>query len=228
MRRRRTLSTLPLLALLAWGAGCTHAVPASADFTGKVVAVSDGDTITVLRDRTQVKVRLHGIDCPETGQDFGSRAQQDTSRLAFGQVVTVRPRDTDRYGRTVAEVVLPDGRSRNQELVRGGLAWWYRAYAPDDGTLARLEAEAKAAGRGLWAQPAPVPPWEWRARGKTPIPAEMAGRFIGNCRSHVFHAPGCRNAANISPSNRVAFGSAAEAEAAGYRPGKDCHPKSHP
>jgi hypothetical protein len=118
--------------------------------------------------------------------------------------VHVRPRDTDRYGRTVAEVILPDGRSLNHELVRAGLAWWYRTYAPADDVLARLEHEAKTAGRGLWAQPDPTPPWEWRARGKNPIPAEIAGQFIGNRRSHVFHAPGCRNAANISPSNRIA------------------------
>src|SRR3954467_11635776 len=84
--------------------------PASAaECPARVVGVSDGDTLTVLRDgRTQVKIRLHGIDAPETGQDFGSRAKQAASDLAFGQTVTIRERDTDRYGRTVAVVVLPD------------------------------------------------------------------------------------------------------------------------
>jgi hypothetical protein len=110
-------------------------------------------------------------------------------------------------------------------LVKAGLAWWYRKYAPADDTLARLEQEAKADRRGLWAQPNPTPPWNWRAQGKNPIPAELVGKFIGNARSRVFHAPGCRNAAAMSPSNRVAFDSAAAAEAAGYRPGKDCHPR---
>ena len=71
--------------------------PAVADFAGKVVGVSDGDTITVLRDRTQVRIRLYGVDCPETGQDFGSRAKQFTSELAFGKIVKVMPRATDRY-----------------------------------------------------------------------------------------------------------------------------------
>jgi micrococcal nuclease len=111
-------------------------------FSGKVVGVTDGDTITVLHERTPVKVRLHGIDCPESGQDFGTRAKQATSELAFGKLVTVRPVDTDRYGRTVALVVLPDGRTLNHELVRSGLAWWFRKYAPGDVTLERLETEA--------------------------------------------------------------------------------------
>ena len=113
------------------------------EFAGKVVGVSDGDTITVLRNRTPIKVRLHGIDCPEIGQDFGSRAKAFTSELVFGQVVKVVPWDTDRYGRTVADVILADGRILNHELVRAGLAWRYRKYAPDIGTLAELEAAAQ-------------------------------------------------------------------------------------
>jgi endonuclease YncB( thermonuclease family) len=105
---------------------------------------------------------LHGVDTPEKAQAFGTRARQFSSALAFQQTVTVRVHDTDRYGRLVGEVVLPDGRSLNQELVRAGLAWWYRQYAPDDTTLAQLEAEARAAKRGLWADATPIPPWEWR------------------------------------------------------------------
>ena len=68
----------------------------------------------------------------------------------------------DRYGRTVGVVLLPDGRSLNKELVKAGFAWWYRRYAPEDETLKQLEAEAMEAKRGLWADPEPVPPWEWR------------------------------------------------------------------
>jgi micrococcal nuclease len=93
------------------------------EFSGKVVGVSDGDTITVLQNRTPIKVRLHGIDCPEIGQDFGSRAKAFASEIVFGQVVKVVPRETDRYGRTVADVILVDGRILNHELVRAGLAW---------------------------------------------------------------------------------------------------------
>src|SRR6185312_3340578 len=112
------------------------------------------DTITVLTpEQRQVKVRLWGIDAPESRQDYGSRAKQAASELAFGKTVTIRPRDTDRYGRTVAEVILPDGRSMNRELVRQGMAWWFARYAPADTELARLESEAKVARRGLWSQP---------------------------------------------------------------------------
>jgi micrococcal nuclease len=74
-------------------------------------------------DRRQVKVRLHGTDAPETGQDFASRAKQAASDLAFGKVVTVRPVENHRYGPTVAEVIRPDGRSRGREVVRQGMAW---------------------------------------------------------------------------------------------------------
>jgi micrococcal nuclease len=99
----------------------------AADYPARVVGISDGDTITVLTaEKKQVKIRLHGIDAPETGQPFRTRAKQLASELAFGKDVTIKERDKDRYGRTVAEVILPDGRSLNQEMVREGLAWWYR------------------------------------------------------------------------------------------------------
>src|ERR1700722_13738278 len=92
----------------------------AADYPARVVGISDGDTITVLKaDKTQVKIRLHGIDAPETGQDFGSKAKQLASELAFGKDVTIKPVDTDRYGRTVAEVILPDGKFRSVKGHRG-------------------------------------------------------------------------------------------------------------
>ncbi len=110
------------------------------------------------------RIRLHGIDCPEKRQAFGRKAKQFTSGLVFGNTVTVTVMDVDRYGRTVGEVILPDGQVLNHELVRAGFAWWYRKYAPEDGTLAQLEADARQAKRGLWADAEPVPPWEWRGR----------------------------------------------------------------
>jgi endonuclease YncB( thermonuclease family) len=122
----------------------------------------------VLREGKAVKVRLHGVDTPEKAQAFGTQAWKLTGDLAFQQVVTVVIRDTDRYGRVVSEVLLPDGRTLNQELVRAGMAWWYRQYAPNDTTLAQLEAEARTAKRGLWADAHPVPPWEWRQPHRAP------------------------------------------------------------
>ena len=94
----------------------------AADFTGRVVGVSDGDTITVLHQGKPERIRLHGIDCPEKRQAFGNRAKQFTSTLVFSKTVTVQAVDRDRYGRTVGEVLLPDGRSLNRELVRAGFA----------------------------------------------------------------------------------------------------------
>jgi len=131
-------------------------------FTGKVVGVSDGDTIKVMREGRAVKVRLQGIDCPEKKQAYGTRAKQYTSHMAFGNKVTVQIKDYDRYGRIVGEVILPDGSSLNKELVYVGLAWWYRKYAPNDRTLKALEAGAREAKRGLWADKNPIPPGEWR------------------------------------------------------------------
>ncbi len=138
----------------------------AADFTGRVVGVSDGDTITVLHSGKGERIRLHGIDCPKKRQAYGNRAKQFTSTLVFGNTVTVQAVDRDRYGRTVAEVLLPDGRSLNRELVKAGFAWWYWRYTPDDETLAQLEREARAAKRGLWSDPHAVPPWEWRTMRK--------------------------------------------------------------
>jgi micrococcal nuclease len=131
---------------------------AAGEFAGNLVGVSDGDSLTVLREHTPVRIRLHGIDSPEAGQDFGSRAKAAAAELAFGKVVTVRTVDTDRHGRTVALVVLPDGAILNHELIRSGNASWFRKHAPVDSTVERLEAEAREVRRGLWAQKNPVPP----------------------------------------------------------------------
>jgi micrococcal nuclease len=207
-----------LLLTVGMGSLCS----CSQEFSAKVVGVADGDTITVLRDRTQVRLRIDGIDCPESGQAFGSRAKGFTSELTFGKVVRVRPRNKDRYGRTIAEVVLPDGRDVNHELVRAGFAWWFPKYAPRDTELARLEAEAKGAKRGLWSDARPIPPWEWR-NAKTTASSNETGTVIGNRQSHVYHAPKCPTGALLSAQNRIEFASAAAAQAAGYRAGRDCH-----
>ncbi len=158
MRRPQPIATLPLFFSLAL---LTRQILA-ADFTGRVVGVSAGDTITVLHNGKGERIRLHDINCPEKRQTFGKRAKQFTSSLVFAKTVTVQALDQDRYGRTVGEVLLPDGCSLNRELVRAGFARWYRRYAPDAETLKELEGEARVARRGLWADPNPTPPWEWR------------------------------------------------------------------
>ncbi len=133
-------------------------------FTGTVLSVTDGDTLSVLVNGSREKVRLTGIDCPESDQPFGRQATQLATQLALEKMVTVTDLGRDRYRRMLGVVVLPDGRILNQELVREGFCWWYRKYAVGDTTLERFETEAKAAGRGLWAEPNPVSPWEWRHR----------------------------------------------------------------
>jgi len=111
------------------------------EFAGQVVGVTDGDTLTVRSDSgVATRIRLWGIDAPEKRQAYGNVSKRYLSSLAFGKRVRVLVRDTDRYGRNVSEIILPDGRNANQEMVRAGYAWWYRRYAPDDAVLARLEA----------------------------------------------------------------------------------------
>lgn len=106
------------------------------DYEGLVVAITDGDTIKVMHDGVAERVRLNGIDCPEKKQPFGTKASQFTGELAFQKVVTVQVKGKDRYGRTIADVLLPDGRILNHEVVKAGFAWWYRKYAPRDEVLA--------------------------------------------------------------------------------------------
>lgn len=136
----------------------------SSDFTSKVVGVIDGDTIDVLHNGQAERIRLSGIDCPEKGQAFGQRAKQTASDLAFGKKVTIQAHGHDKYKRIIADVILPDGLNLNQELVSQGWCWWYQKYVPGDTVLEGLEREAKEAKKGLWADPQPVPPWEWRKR----------------------------------------------------------------
>jgi endonuclease YncB( thermonuclease family) len=156
------VATLFLVAFLGTiGASACHRRLSREPFTARVVGVTDGDTITVLDGTTQVRVRLNGIDCPEKGQAFGSQARRLTSELAFGRAVTVRPVGSDRYGRTLAEVVLPDGRILNRELVAAGMAWHYTRYSKDE-TLSKLERQARKVGLGVWSDARPVAPWEFR------------------------------------------------------------------
>ncbi len=133
-----------------------------ADFTGPVISVLDGDTIEILHDRHPKRVRLHGIDCPEKDQAYGHAAKLAASVLVFGKEVTIHPFGKDKYGRTIADVFLLDGTNVNHELVKDGWCWWYREYAPGDRELERLEQDAREAKKGLWGDPAPVPPWVYR------------------------------------------------------------------
>ncbi len=132
---------------------------------GKCVGVSDGDTIKVMHEEEAERIRLYGIDCPERGQAYGQKAKQFTSDMTFGKIVDVLPVDTDRYGRTVGWVHV-GGRNLNHDLVGVGLAWHYKQYAPDNPELKKFQAEAQKGKRGLWGDPKPIAPWEYRRSKK--------------------------------------------------------------
>ncbi len=142
------------------------------ELTGKVIAIADGDTLTVLSDdQRQIKIRLAEIDTPESGQPYGSRARQALAALVFGKQARIVETDRDRYGRTVGRVYV-GGMDVNAELVRQGAAWVYRQYAKDTALFA-LEDEARREQRGLWALPEAqrLPPWEWRKAERQQIQA---------------------------------------------------------
>ena len=140
----------------------------AASFTAKVISVHDGDSLTVIHNNKNTKIRLQGIDCPELAQAYGKKAGQAASKLANGKTVNIKVVGKDKYGRTLADIIFTDGRNLNHELVRQGYAWWFRRYS-DDRTLAKLEVEARKAKRGLWAQKNPLPPWEWRKQHRKKV-----------------------------------------------------------
>jgi endonuclease YncB( thermonuclease family) len=150
-----------------WVVSCVVAagVAGAEEFAGRVVGITDGDTIKVLRAGRAETVRLQGVDAPEKRQAYGERARRFAADLVFDRTVVVQARGRDRNGRLLGEVALPDGRSLNQELVRNGYAWWFRKYSGDV-RLASLEAEARQGRRGLWADQAPQAPWEYRLNGR--------------------------------------------------------------
>ncbi len=233
--RRRSNHAAVLLLVIAF------ALPLQAArvrFGGRVVSVHDGDTISVLVARRAVKVRLEGIDCPELGQPYGRSARLFTSSRVFGRWVAVEQTTVDRYGRRVGRVFV-DGEDLNTAILAAGLAWHYTQYS-NDRAMDAAEQAARAAHRGLWSQPNPVPPWVYRRPGSkaqnrmtrapsaprsTGLPvartsAPSSGPFHGNVRSHVFHAPGCRsyNCTNCT----AVFATRDEALAQGYKPAGDC------
>lgn len=187
-----------------------------AELTGKVVAVHDADTITVLVDgRRQVKVRLAAIDAPEIGQDSGRKAKQALSAKVFGKMVRVETAGEDQYGRTLGTVRLAEGQpehSINHDLVAEGWAWHYKRYS-DSKELADAESAARDDKLGLWADPNPVAPWDWRkqkrereakaAREKSEQRADdeasASDKFWLNTSTGVRHNSTCKNFGKTKP-----------------------------
>lgn len=165
MRRARPRSSpdarrFVLAALVAVAASTSFA-----DFSGRVVAVADGDTITVRDGERDVQVRLWGIDAPERGQPWWKRSREALAALASRRDAQLLERGRDSYGRTLARVVV-DGVDLGEAQLRGGWAWVFLRYT-NDAAFVALESEARAARRGLWASPDPEPPWRYRERMRT-------------------------------------------------------------
>lgn len=131
--------------------------------SGRVVNIADGDTLTIrTADGNTEKIRLFGIDAPERGQPFGRKAQAALDAMIAGKTVTVKIEDRDQYGRLVG-VVFRDTTNLNAAMLEQGMAWVYRKYTHDAEWIA-LETRARSERRGLWRDPNPVPPREWRKR----------------------------------------------------------------
>lgn len=128
--------------------------------SGKVVSIHDGDTITILQNKTQIKVRLFGIDAPELKQPYGKKSKQFLANLIAGEVVEVDENGKDRYKRTIGTVYL-DGQDINAQMVANGYAWAYRKFSKK---YTAHESGAKSQKLGLWRDKEPIPPWEWRKR----------------------------------------------------------------
>ena len=136
-------------------------------FSGRIVHVADGDTVTLLtQSKQQIRIRISGIDAPEKAQPYGNRSKQNLERLAHSKDAIADCPKKDKYKRYVCKVLV-DNLDVGLEQLRSGLAWWYRAYsneqsAEDRTTYETAEIAASKAGIGLWKDDFSMPPWQWR------------------------------------------------------------------
>lgn len=174
------LSYLPRTLLLAASLLLAHASAADT-LRGRVVGVSDGDTVTVLdATHTQWKIRLMGIDAPEKKQAFGNKSKEHLSGLVFNKQVAVNYTKQDKYGRTVGKIIV-NGVDANLEQVKAGLAWHYKQYQREQSetdriTYAQAEEQARSVRLGIRSDTNPTPPWDWRRRQKAVGSAVGVGR----------------------------------------------------
>lgn len=228
-------------------------IPVSAQaLNGTVVAVSDGDTITIRsEDGRKLKIRLYGIDTPEIQQAYGDKAKDLTHKAVYGKKVGIRPIDTDRYGRTVA-IVYVNGQSVNKYLLQEGYAWVYSRYCKESfcTTWKGVEAFSRIQERGMWVDSDIIPPWEWRQKqrsgeedarktstGTSSAVSHPTGgspqtalnktehehtTYHGNVSSRKFHRYGCKYY-DCKNCTQV-FDDRASAIAQGYTPCGICRP----
>lgn len=168
----------------------------AATLSGKVIGISDGDTIDVLdSSKITYRIRLAGIDAPEKAQPFGQRSKKHLSYSVFGKQVEVQGGKTDKYGRTVGKILV-NGLDANLEQIRAGFAWHYKAYqseqsAADRSLYSMAEEKARAQRLGLWSENKQMPPWEWRHGGKDePTPLSIASGCPCSGESHCTGSKG--------------------------------------
>ena len=193
------------------------------EFTGKVVAVADGDTVTVLYNGNQQhKIRLLHIDCPESTQPFGTKAKTTLSGKIFGKTVTVKWTEMDKYKRILGDIYLGK-RWINQEMVQEGMAWHYKFFSKD-ATIAAAETKAKASKLGVWSQANPVAPWDFRRGGDAskrgpPEKGTANTQVFTTATGKKYHREGCRSLAKSKFTSTLA-----KAKSAGLGPCKVCNP----
>ena len=200
---------------------------------GGVADVVEADTLIFQTTAGKAfKVRLKEVDAPGPGQTFGRQARQFVEGLTLEKSVEVKYETVDRYGRLIGEVILPNGRILNKELVRYGFAWHYRVHFPVDESLRELEYQAWKQKLGLWVDPSAVPPWKFRRENvsyqeppENPSKVDYDGIFnyglIGDPETKLYLWPSCRNYPQDSRGFAV-FGSKLSAKTSGFRMSPNC------
>lgn len=198
--------------------------------TGKVTAITDGDTIKVLENKVEYNIRFNGIDAPEKSQAYGQKSKEFLSSLILGKEVIVEVKDKDKYGRYVSDIFLGN-KYINAEMVENGFAWHYKEYSKDK-NLAELEDKARANKLGLWADSNPTSPWDFR-HGTSTVKTNITESYSNikqneDVKENVvyitktgkkYHRDGCSSLSKskIEISREIA-------EAKGYSPCSICNP----
>jgi endonuclease YncB( thermonuclease family) len=208
------------------------ASPAMAPLSGQVVAVHDGDTLSVQSGLSLHKVRLSDVDAPEMGQVFGKQARQFTERMALGHQVRVNVSMVDVHDRRIGEVIIDDGWVLNEELVHAGLAWHYRVHPIKNERLQKLEQYAFSNKLGLWVEREPLPPWEFRREAHIPDVPVTTGQvdydrifhygIIGSRKTKTIRWPACKKYRLSRPQQALVFHSLQQARELGFTPAKNC------
>ncbi len=185
----------------------------SETLTGKVLYVSDGDTLTMSVNGQKEKIRFYGIDAPESSQEFGLESKVFVKDRVDNKEIRVEITDTDHYGRKIGKIYY-DGKYLNEEIVRAGYAWWYQQYARKDIDLKEAEKYARSKKIGLWESSDTIAPWDYRKGRRTGSiePTKHINDVVYVTKSgKKYHREGCRYLKSIHASYPLK-----EAEALGY------------